>query len=403
MAFLKPVRLLPAKTAYPFVKFYKIFTGLSVASLIATAVLIATVGLNFGIDFRGGTLIEIKTLDGPADVAALRSKIGALGLGDTQLQTFGAPDDVLIRIAEQPGGDKAQTEAIAKVRAALGERVEIRRTETVGSVVSQELIQSAILALVLACIGIGIYVWLRFEWQFSLGAIAALVHDLTITIGIFSLLNLNFDLTIVAALLTILGFSINDTVVIFDRIRENMRKYKKMPIEELIDLSINETLSRTLMTAGTAFVALLALYILGGEVIRGFVFAMLIGTIVGTYSSVYIAAPVLILIGVNRESFSGSGNRETPPGAKRKPAPAATEPAESGSPETVSPGRGSRASAAAAAPVSGLALAEPVAESARAGVTAAPAAPKPVKAAGASKAGAQTKTGAKRGRGGVKR
>jgi preprotein translocase subunit SecF len=244
--------------------------------------------------------MEIKT-ETPADVAALRSKLSSLGLGEVQLQTFGAPDQLLIRFSEQPGGPEAQKAAADKVRAALGPGIQERRTEQVGSTVSKELINSAIWAIVLTNLVIFIYIWFRFEWQFALGAIVSLIHDVMFTIGIFSLFKLDFDLTIVAALLTILGYSINDTVVIYDRIRENLRRYKRMPLGDLLDLSVNETMSRTIMTVGTVLMALIALYFFGGEVIRGFTFAMLFGVLVGTYSSVFIAAPFLILIGVKRD------------------------------------------------------------------------------------------------------
>jgi preprotein translocase subunit SecF len=314
----KPIEFIPAGTKLHFVRYFKPFFALSLAAIIGSIALLATIGLNFGIDFRGGTLIEIKTLKGDADLPALRSTLGGLGLGEVQIQTFGAPDDVMIRISEQAGGEKAQLEAVAKVREALGKDIEVRRVEIVGSIVSKELIEQAVLALVLASLGIFVYVWLRFEWQFALGSIVALVHDVLITIGVFALLQLDFNLTIVAALLTILGYSVNDTVVIYDRIRENLRKYKKMPLAELLDLSVNETLSRTVMTAGSTFVALLALYLFGGEVIRGFTFAMLFGVVIGTYSSVFIAAPLLMLIGVKRD-WSGVGTA-----VARKPAASAT-------------------------------------------------------------------------------
>ncbi len=298
--FPKPIELVPQGTKIPFVSFFKFFFGLSIVLNLLTVILLATVGLNLGIDFRGGTLMEIRT-QGPADVGGLRSTLSGLNLGEVQIQEFGTPDTVLIRVAEQPGGEKAQQAAVAKVQSALGTNVDIRRTEVVGGTVSGELLERAIWAVVLTCLGIFIYVWFRFEWQFALGAVVALVHDVFLTVGVFSALQIDFDLTIVAALLTILGYSINDTVVIYDRIRENLRKYKKMPLQQLLDLSVNETLSRTIMTVGTTFLALLALYLFGGEVIRGFTFAMLFGVLVGTYSSVFIAAPFLILIGVKRD------------------------------------------------------------------------------------------------------
>jgi preprotein translocase subunit SecF len=318
MAFsFKPIELVPQNTKIPFVSFFRLCMGLSASMFLITMILLMTAGLNYGIDFRGGTLVEIRTNDGPADIGAIRSKLGDLGLGSIQIQEFGAPTDVMIRIGQQPGGEEAQQQAVAKVRQALGANVEIRRTEVVGGTVSKELIEKAVWAVILTCLGIFVYVWLRFEWQFALGAVVALFHDVFLTMGVFSALQLDFDLTIVAALLTILGYSINDTVVIFDRIRENLRKYKKMPLPELIDLSVNETLSRTVMTTGTTFLALLALYIFGGEVIHGFTFAMLLGIIIGTYSSVFIAAPFLLLLGVKRD---WSGVKAPAPASERRTA-----------------------------------------------------------------------------------
>ncbi len=231
----------------------------------------------------------------------MRTKLTSIGLGEIQLQSFGQPDEVLIRFPEQAGGPPAQKVAADKVLQELPSGSKELRREQVGSTVSHELITSAIWALVLTNLVIFAYVWFRFEWQFALGAIVSLVHDVMFTIGVFSLFQIDFDLTIVAALLTILGYSINDTVVIYDRIRENLRKYKRMPLGDLLDLSVNETMSRTIMTVGTVLMALIALYVFGSEVIRGFTFAMLFGVLVGTYSSVFIAAPFLILIGVKRD------------------------------------------------------------------------------------------------------
>ncbi len=314
---LKPLFKLPQRTNFKFVKFFKLCFGLSILSVVVTAALLSTKGLNFGIDFRGGTLMELET-KGPADPEKLRTSLDRLGLGQFSVQTFGTPDHVLIRFAEQPGGPPAQAAALAKVRQAIGPDVQIRRTEQVGETVSKELINNAIWALILTNLVIFAYVWFRFEWQFAMGAVVALVHDVMLTVGVFALFNLDFDLTIVAALLTILGYSINDTVVIYDRIRENLRRYKRMPLSELLDLSVNETMSRTIMTVGTVLMALVALYFFGGEVIRGFTFAMLFGVVVGTYSSVFIAAPFLILIGVKRD-WSGvekakSGATKAAPG-----------------------------------------------------------------------------------------
>lgn len=302
----KPIEFIPHGTKFPFVSWFKVCFGLSLLAMIATAVMIPTMGLNFGIDFRGGSIVEIETKANPADLADLRNKVTGLGLGEVRLQTFGAPNKILIRIAEQPGGDAEQQAAQAKVREALAGIAEVKRTGVVGGTVSRELVQQAVLAIILTCAGIFLYVWLRFEWQFALGCVVALIHDVMFTVGLFVIFQWDFDLAIVGALLTILGYSVNDTVVIYDRIRENLRKYKRMPLPELLDLSVNETLSRTIMVAGTAFVALLALWLFGGEVIRGFTFAMLFGVVVGTYSSVFIAAPFLIMIGIKRD-WSGSG------------------------------------------------------------------------------------------------
>lgn len=303
---MRPLRLVPAGTKIPFLGLHKLSFALSALVVVISIGLYAAVGLNFGIDFRGGTLIEIKT-KGPADIQALRSQLGSLGLGDIQIQEFGAPDEVLIRVEQQTGGEDVQQIAITKVKGSLGNSVEYRRVEVVGPKVSGELIQSGTLAVIAAIFAVLVYIWFRFEWQFSAGAVLALVHDVVITIGLFSALQLEFNLSIIAALLTIVGYSLNDTVVVFDRVRENLRKYKKMPLMELLDVSINETLSRTVLTSVTTMIALAALYIFGGEVIRGFTFAMMWGVIIGTYSSIFIAAPLLLRLGVKREwSQAGS-------------------------------------------------------------------------------------------------
>jgi len=302
---VKPIKLIPDDTHVPFMAYHRIAMAVSAALMVVSLALFFAVGLNYGIDFKGGTLIEIKT-EGPADISELRDELGGLGLGDVQIQTFGAPDDVLIRVQEQPGGEQAQQAVVEKVRGALGEGVEYRRVEVVGPTVSQELIESGTLAVILAIFAVLVYIWLRFEWQFSAGAVLALVHDVVLTIGVFSLLQIEFGLPIIAAILTIVGYSLNDTVVVYDRVRENLRKYKKMPLSELLNLSINDTLSRTVVTSLTTLIALLALYILGGEVIRGFVFAMIWGVIIGTYSSIFVAAPLLLILGVKRD-WSGLG------------------------------------------------------------------------------------------------
>ncbi len=220
---------------------------------------------------------------------------------DCRIQQFGGPNEVLIRIEEQPGGDKAQQEAVGKVQAALGDKIELRRVEVVGATVSAELITSAITALALALLGIFAYLWFRFEWQFSVSAIVALLHDMAMVLCLFSILQLEVDLTIVAALLTLIGYAVNDTVVTFDRVRENLRKYKRMPLNELIDLSVNETLSRTAMTAGAVLITLVALFVFAGPVIRGFTLAMLFGGAVSSYTSMFVAAPLLYVIGVKRD------------------------------------------------------------------------------------------------------
>jgi preprotein translocase subunit SecF len=278
-----------------FMGFRKLGFAFSALLTIGSIVLFLTQGLNFGIDFAGGTLIEVQT-QGPADLAAMRSKLNGLGLGAVQLQGFGAANDVLIRVARQPGNDQAQMAAVSRVKAALGTGVDYRRTEVVGPTVGSELIQAGVLATVLALIAIAAYVWLRFEWPFGVGAMLSTLHDTITTVGLFSLLQIEFNLTTLAAILTIAGYSVNDTVVIYDRVRETTRKYKTMDFRTLINKSLNETLSRTILTVSTVALAVLSLLIFGGEVLRGFSIAMLWGVVVGTYSSLFIAAPILYYI-----------------------------------------------------------------------------------------------------------
>lgn len=297
----KGVDFWPHKTIFQIMQVRKGFVLASFIALAAAVGLLATKGLNFGIDFKGGSLFEVQSTQGAVDIAGLRERIGALGLGDVQIQSFGSEDEALIRVEKQPGGEKAQQEASDKVKGALGETIELRRVEVVGGAVSSELKQAGIYACLSAILGILIYIWFRFEWQFGIAAILALMHDLLITLGVFSLLDMEFGLTEVAALLTLAGYSINDTVVVFDRIRENLRRYKKMPLEELMNLSINQTLSRTILTGVTTALAIFALFIFGTEVIRGFSFAMLFGVAIGTWSSIFVASPFLLWIGIDRD------------------------------------------------------------------------------------------------------
>lgn len=304
--------LIPADTKIDFVGQRAISWFVSAFLTVVPLLLVATVGLNMGIDFQGGTLIEVKTKESPANLGDIRGKISGLGLGEVQIQEFGAPDEVLIRIASQPTEEEQQT-SIAKVKDALGDSVEYRRTEIVGPTISSELIAGGTLAVVVAMIGIMIYVWFRFEWQFSVAAIASLVHDVTATIGLYALFQLEFNVSSIAAILTIIGYSLNDKVVIFDRIRENLRKYKRMPLVELLDLSINEMLSRAVLTHVTTFLAMLPFLFFGGEAIYGFAVAMCFGIVIGAYSSIFVASPMQLILGVRREAFSGS-----PSGAKAK-------------------------------------------------------------------------------------
>lgn len=291
---IKGVRFFPGHTQFRFVEFRKIYFVLSIALIVAAIGLLVVRGLNYGIDFQGGILLEVRT-SGPADIATMRRDLSKIGLGEVTLQEFGAEDTVLIRVQRQEGGDAAQQEAVNIVKAALGEGVEYRRTETVGPQVSEELFWDGVYAVTAAMAAILLYIWFRFEWQFGVAGVIALAHDVITTLGLFALLGLEFNLAIVAAILTIAGYSINDTVVVFDRVRENLRRYKKKPIPDLLDLSVNQTLSRTVITGVTTLLALLALYFLGGEVIRGFAFAMIWGVIIGTYSSICIAVPCLLL------------------------------------------------------------------------------------------------------------
>ena len=291
------------KSNFDFTKYRFTYFIFSSFLIILSVTLVATKGLNFGIDFKGGIVIEARF---PTDVniSFLRAKINNLNLGDASLQQFGEKTDVLIRLARQKGDEKQQQLAVEKVKKTLGKNIEYRRVEFVGPQVSSELLSNGIWAVSLSLIAILSYIWVRFEWQFGVGAIIALLHDVISTLALFSLLQLDFNLTTVAAILTIAGYSINDTVVVFDRVRENLRKYKKMPLPELLNLSINRTLSRTIITALTTLLTALSLLIFGGETIKGFSIALVWGLCIGTYSSICVAVPILIQTGVkfkNRE------------------------------------------------------------------------------------------------------
>ena len=294
---MRLLKLVPDDINIPFMSFRKVFLTISALAVAMSLALVFVKGMNFGIDFQGGILIEVR-MPQAANLSQMRGQLGALGLGEVSLQEFGNPVDVLVRIGAQDGDAAAQQAAVSAVKDALGASVDYRRVEFVGPKVSSELLIDGVLAVVVAIIAMLIYIWLRFEWQFGLGAVMALTHDVFLTLGMFSLLGLEFNLSTVAAVLTIAGYSINDTVVVFDRIREDLRKYKTKPVPDLLNGSINATLSRTLMTSLTTLVALLALFFLGGEVIRDFSFAMIFGILVGTYSSICVASPLLLYTNV---------------------------------------------------------------------------------------------------------
>lgn len=303
------LRLVPQETSFDFFKHWKMWLGVSALMMVLSVVSFLAQGLNYGIDFRGGTTIRTESAQ-VVDVAAYRRVIDTLGLGDITITevfdpTFADDQNVaMIRIQAQEGEQAGTSTMINDVLVALqvvSPDIRFESVESVGPKVSGELISSAILSVVAAIGAVLIYIWLRFEWQFALGAVAALVHDVVLTIGVFSVIQIKFDLAIIAALLTIVGYSLNDTVVVFDRVRENLRKFKKLSLSEVLNLSINGTLSRTVMTSVTTLLALIALFVLGGDVIRGFVFAMIWGVVVGTYSSVFVASSILLYLGVKRD------------------------------------------------------------------------------------------------------
>ena len=303
------LRLVPKDTNYDFFSRSKLWLGFSALLMIVSVLSFLSQGLNFGIDFRGGTTLRTDSAQ-PVDVAAYRGALQQLNLGDVTITEVFDPnfrDDqnvTMIRIQAQDGQEAISSEIVEAARAVLSvvaPDIVFVSVESVGPKVSGELIQTAVIAVVLAIGAVLVYIWLRFEWQFAIGAVAALVHDVLLTIGVFSIVQIRFDLAIIAALLTIVGYSLNDTVVVFDRVRENLRKFKKRPLQEVMNVSINETLARTVMTSVTTLLALIALFVLGGDVIRGFIFAMIWGVVVGTYSSIFVASAILLRLGVKRD------------------------------------------------------------------------------------------------------
>jgi len=298
---MKLLRLAPENTKFGFMRFRRVSYPFSAVMSIVSVVLFLTVGMNFGIDFSGGTLIELRAKSGQADIAELRNTTDKMNVGDVEVQGFGSPEEVVLRFGLQPGGDAAQEAAVTRVKSAIGDGYEVRRTEVVGPRVSGELVQSGTLGVVVSIVAVLCYLWFRFEWQFAVGAIIATMHDLLLTVGFFSITQLEFNTTSIAAILTIVGYSLNETVVVLDRIREMMKKFRKMPTDQLIDMSVNAVLPRTIMTATTVFLALLSLVTFGGAVIRSFSLAMIWGIFVATYSSVFICSPMLIYLGLRNE------------------------------------------------------------------------------------------------------
>ncbi len=292
------------KKNIPFNLFYKQFNFVSLILIVISLVFLVLKGLNYGVDFKGGTLIELRTTDKSISISELRKSFTKMELGDVSVKNFGNENDFIVKFEKK---DKLEENFIVNLKNELkkdiGDTFNFRRVESVGPKVSSELLKSGILAIALSLGAMLIYIWIRFEWQFSLGAIAAIFHDVIITLGFFSVLNLEINLSIVAAVLTIVGYSMNDTVVIFDRVRENLKKYSDIKIFDLTNISINETLSRTIITSATTLLALLSIFIFGGEILKGFSFAMILGVIIGTYSSIYIANPILVMLNVTQKTI----------------------------------------------------------------------------------------------------
>tara|TARA_B100000700_G_scaffold96862_1_gene108988 strand:- start:112 stop:1014 length:903 start_codon:yes stop_codon:yes gene_type:complete len=292
------------KSNIPFNKFYKLFNILSLFLILISFLLLIFKGLNFGVDFKGGTLIEVRSLDKSLNISDLRKSFKNLDLGDVSVKKFGKDNDYVVKFEKKQSIEENFIENIKiELRKDIGNVFEFRRVESVGPKVSAELLKSGVIAIALSLGAMLIYIWIRFEWQFSLGAIAALFHDIIITLGFFSMLSLEINLSIVAAVLTIVGYSMNDTVVIFDRVRENLKKFSDIKIYDITNISINETLSRTIITSMTTLLALLSIFIFGGAILKGFSFAMILGVIVGTYSSIYIANPILIRLNVTQKTI----------------------------------------------------------------------------------------------------
>lgn len=308
---MKLLRLIPDNTRFGFMRFRSVSFPFSALASIVAVVTFLALGMNVGIDFKGGTVVEMQARSGKVDFAAVRETAHKLNLGDVELQEFGDGREVALRIGLQPGGDKAQNDVVVKLRSVFEDKYEFRRVEVVGPRVSEELVQNGTIGVLLAILVVLIYLWFRYEWQFAVGAVIATMHDLVLTIGFFAVTQIQFDQTSIAAILSIIGYSLNDTVVVYDRVRELLRKYKKMTIADLLDLSMNSTLSRTVITSVTTILALIALAIFGGEVIRGFCLAMLFGIVIGTYSSIFIAAPILIYLGVRVGEGPQSGAQKT--------------------------------------------------------------------------------------------
>lgn len=309
---MRLLRIVPDNTSFRFIRFRRISFPISAILSILSLVAFFTIGLNYGIDFKGGTVMEVRADFTKTDIGQMRAKLEALELGEVQLQQVGSAGQVLIRIAQQPGGDAEQQAATQRVREALGTDYQIERVEVIGPRVSQELVTYGTLGFFFAIVGILIYLWFRFDWQFAVGAMIANLHDILLTIGFMAITQVDFDLTSIAALLTILGYSLNDTVVIYDRIREMLRKYKKMPLEDLLDVSINATLARSIITHVTVSLALVALLLFGGRALESFTATMLFGVVlVGSYTSIFIASPVLIYLGLKPSSVVDTEKKDT--------------------------------------------------------------------------------------------